>query len=48
MSFREQQKQELVAFKAQETETYIYRVGKPLAQNTDGTWYKYNNAVVGM
>ena len=35
MSFREQQKKELVAFEAQETNNYI-QDGKSLAQKTDG------------
>ena len=38
------QVKELVAFEAQETETYIYRRGKPLAQDTGESWYKYNTA----
>ena len=44
MSFREKQKnlKEFVAFEAH-AETYIEN-GKPLAQNTDGPWYKYNSA----
>ena len=42
MSFRECK--ELVAFEAQETETYIYRRGKPLAQDTGESWYKCNTA----
>ena len=43
MSFREQRK-EFVAFGTQETGIYIYRRGKPLAQDTDEPWFKYNTA----